>query len=279
MSIAEKPLRFLKPLNSKVNYPLFVYLPGMDGTGQLLKTQLPGLEKFFDVRCLSIPGDDLTDWSGLVEQTADLIKVERELEPSRPVYLCGESFGGCLALKLAAYSNELFDRMILINPASSFSRQPIMGWGSTIVQWLPEPLYQISAIGLLPFLIASERISSQNRSRLLTAMQSVTTQSAAWRISLLNDFHLADIPLHQITKPTLIVASEADRLLPSVTEAYRLVRSLPNTKKILLPNSGHACLLERDIRLAEILDSQKFLLDNDVPISLVNPCPSNLTIN
>ena len=148
-----------------------------------------------------------------------------------------------------------------------------MSWGSTIVQWLPEPLYQISAIGLLPFLIASERISSQNRSRLLTVMQSVTTQSAAWRISLLNDFHLADIPLHQITKPTLIVASEADRLLPSVTEADRLVRSLPNTTKIVLPNSGHACLLERDIRLAEILDSQEFLLDNDVP------CPSNLTIN
>ncbi|MGK7916854.1 MAG: alpha/beta fold hydrolase [Prochloraceae cyanobacterium] len=276
MSISEKPLRFLKPQDSKVNYPLFVYLPGMDGTGQLLKTQLPGLEKFFDVRCLSIPPDDLTDWSGLVEQTADLIQVERELGASRPIYLCGESFGGCLALKLAAYSNELFDRMILINPASSFSRQPIMGWGSTIVQWLPEPLYQISAIGLLPFLIASERISTQNRSRLLTAMQSVTTQSAAWRISLLHDFHLADIPLHQITKPTLIMASEADRLLPSVTEADRLVCSLPNATKILLPNSGHACLLERDIRLAEILDSQEFLLD---PISLVNPCPSNLTIN
>ena len=258
MSISEKRLRFLAPNEPKAAYPLFVFLPGMDGTGQLLKTQLPSLEKFFDVRCLSIPGDDLTDWSGLVEQTADLIQAERQLSMTRPVYICGESFGGCLALKLAAYSPELFDRMILINPASSFSRQPIMGWGSTVVQWLPTPLYQISAIGLLPFLIASERISPQHRNRLLTAMQSVTAKSAAWRFSLLNHFNLDEIPLHQIPQPVLIMASGADRLLPSVAEADRLVRYLPNARKILLPDSGHACLLER-----EASDLKKFLVIGD----------------
>ncbi len=279
MSISEKRLRFLKPKQSKVNYPLFVFLPGLDGTGQLLKTQLPGLEKFFDIRCLSIPADDLSDWTGLVEQTVDLIQAERQLALSRPIYICGESFGGCLALKLAAYSNELFDRMILINPASSFSRQPIMGWGSTVVQWLPTPLYQISTIGLLPFLIDSERISPQNRNRLLSAMQSVTADSAAWRLCLLNDFNLDEIPLHQIPQPVLIMASEADRLLPSVTEADRLVRYLPNARKILLPDSGHACLLEREIRLEEILGSRGFLINNYGPKSLVTHCPSNVTIN
>ncbi len=279
MSIFEKRLRFLAPKEPKVNYPLFVFLPGLDGTGQLLKTQLPGLEKFFDIRCLSIPADDLSDWSGLVEQTADLIQAERQLGLSRPVYICGESFGGCLALKLAAYSHDLFDRMILINPASSFSRQPIMGWGSTVVKWLPTPLYQISTIGLLPFLIASERISPQNRNRLLRAMQSVTADSAAWRLSLLNDFNLDEIPLHQIPQSVLIMASEADRLLPSVTEADRLVRYLPNARKISLPDSGHACLLEREIRLEEILGSRGFLLDNYGPKSLVTHCSSNITIN
>ncbi len=279
MSISEKRLRFLKSNESKANYPLFVFLPGMDGTGKLLKTQLPGLEKFFDVRCVSIPADDLTDWTGLVEQTADLIQAERQLGLSRPVYICGESFGGCLALKLAAYSHDLFDRMILINPASSFSRQPIMGWGSTVVQWLPTPLYQISTIGLLPFLTASERISPQNRNRLLTAMRSVTAKSAAWRLSLLNDFNLDEIPLNNILQPVLIMASEADRLLPSVTEADRLVRYLPNARQILLPDSGHACLLEREIRLEEILGSRGFLLDNYGSKSLVTHFPRNITIN
>ncbi|MGK7894763.1 MAG: alpha/beta fold hydrolase [Xenococcus sp. (in: cyanobacteria)] len=262
MSISEKRLRFLKPREVKPNDPLFVFLPGMDGTGQLLRNQLPGLEKFFDVRCLSISGDDLTDWSGLVKQTADLLQAERQSSIERPVYICGESFGGCLALKLAAYSPELFDRMILINPASSFARQPIMGWGSNIVEWLPEPLYQISTIGFLPFLTASERISAQNRNSLLRAMRSVTAKSTAWRISLLNNFNLDEIPLYQISQPVLVIASEADRLLPSVTEANRLLCYLPNATKVLLPESGHACLLERKIQLEKILSSRGFLPAN-----------------
>ena len=260
MSISKKRLRFLRPKKPKPTRPLFVFLPGMDGTGQLLATQLFGLETFFDIRCLSIPSDDLTDWSGLVAQTANLIQAEQQLGPSRPVYLCGESFGGCLALKLAAHSPELCDRMILVNPASSFSRQPAMGWGATAVQWLPGPLYRLSTVGLLPFLIAPERVPSQNRRALLAAMQSVTAESAAWRLSLLNNFRLDELSWHQLSQPVLLIASEADRLLPSSAEANRLVSYLPNAQKTVLPKSGHACLLEREIQLEEILHSQDFLL-------------------
>ncbi|ELS04393.1 putative hydrolase or acyltransferase of alpha/beta superfamily [Xenococcus sp. PCC 7305] len=259
MPISEKCLRFLKPNEPKLTSPLFIYLPGMDGTGRLLRSQLPGLTKFFDIRCLSIPLDDLSDWAALVEQTAALIRAERKLAPSRPVYICGESFGGCLALKLAAYSRDLFDRMILMNPASTLSNQPIVGWGSTLVPLLPTPLYKMSAIGLLPFLIATERVSPQNQNALLTAMQSVTARTAAWRISLLSSFNLDEMPLHKISQPVLIIASEADRILPSATEADRLTGCLLNARKVLLSKSGHACLLEREMRLADILYSQEFV--------------------
>ena len=75
------------------------------------------------------------------------------------------------------------------------------------------------------------------------------------------------------------MASEADRLLSSVTEANRLVRYLPNARQILLPDSGHACLLEGEIRLEEILGSRGFLSDNYGPESLVSHYPRNITIN
>ncbi|MGK7872463.1 MAG: alpha/beta fold hydrolase [Xenococcaceae cyanobacterium] len=259
MSISEKPLRFLRPKEPKPNSPLFVFLPGMDGTGQLLGTQLSRLEAAFDLRCLSIPSNDLTGWSGLVEQAANLIQAEQQLATTRPVYLCGESFGGCLALKLAAHSPELFDRMILVNPASSFSRQPGMRWGATVAQWLPDPLYQLSTVGLLPFLIAPERVDPQTQMALLTAMQSVTPETAAWRLSLLSHFSLDELPLNQIPGPVLVIASSADRLLPSGTEADRLVSYLPNAQKTVLPKSGHACLLETEVKLDEILRAHHFL--------------------
>lgn len=233
----------------------------MDGTGELLQLQLAGLRCVFDIRCLSIPTDDLSGWDGLLEQVAHLIGMEQQRSPSRPITLCGESFGGCLALKLAAHYPHLCDRLILVNPASSVSRQPWMGWGAAVSQWLPNPLYQLSTLGLLPLLIAPKRVSLLSQKALLVAMQSVSPPSAACRLSLLNQFVLEELPLERIQQPVLVLASGADRLLPSVTEARRLASYLSNSQTILLPESGHACLLETEIRLSSILKSQNFFTD------------------
>lgn len=108
---------FLTPKRIQPEYPLFVFLPGMDGTGQLLRSQTSGLESAFDVRCLAIPRDDMTSWDVLVEKVLELIQAELEKNSHRSVYLCGESFGGCLAIKVAIALPQLFDHIILINPA------------------------------------------------------------------------------------------------------------------------------------------------------------------
>ncbi len=42
--------------------------------------------------------------------------------PERPIYLLGESMGGILALAAAGECPELVDRVILVNPASSYPR-------------------------------------------------------------------------------------------------------------------------------------------------------------
>lgn len=49
--------------------------------------------------------------------------------PTRPVYMLGESFGGVLALAVAHERPELVDRLILVNPATSFPRSiwPTLG--------------------------------------------------------------------------------------------------------------------------------------------------------
>ena len=81
----------------------------------------------------------------------------------------------------------------------------------------------------------------------------------AWRLSLLNEFSLEPLQIKRITKPVLIVVSGADRIFPSEMEADRLIHYLPNAQKTILPNSGHACLLETEVRLGDILQLQHFL--------------------
>lgn len=41
-------------------------------------------------------------------------------DPDRPVYLLGESFGAVLALAVAAAKSDLVDRLVLVNPATSY---------------------------------------------------------------------------------------------------------------------------------------------------------------
>jgi len=70
---------------------------------------------------------------------------------------------------------------------------------------------------------------------------------------------LEELPLECIEQPVLILASGSDRRLPSVAEAQLLAKYLPKAKTTLLPKSGHACLLEKEVKLHSLLRSQDFL--------------------
>ena len=43
-------------------------------------------------------------------------------DPDRPVYLLGESFGAVLALAVAHDKTDLVDRLVLVNPATSYEK-------------------------------------------------------------------------------------------------------------------------------------------------------------
>ncbi|MBD2612718.1 MAG: alpha/beta fold hydrolase [Nostoc sp. ZfuVER08] len=250
---------FLTPKRLQPEYPLFVYLPGMDGTGQLLRSQTAGLEVGFDVRCFAIPRKDLTSWDVLTNSVLDLIHAELEKSSHRPVYLCGESFGGCLAMKVAINAPQLFKRIILINPASAFQLRPWLNWASQITDLVPSGLYDIGALGLLPFLASLPRISRSDRHELLRTMRSVPPETVHWRLSLLREFNVDEEKLRQLTQPVLLIAGGSDRLLPSVSEVKRIANIIPNTKIVVLPHCGHACLLEQNMNLYEILKANDFL--------------------
>ncbi|MEC4985481.1 MAG: alpha/beta hydrolase [Oscillatoria sp. PMC 1068.18] len=255
---------FLTPKNLNPNCPLFIFLPGMDGTGELLRCQTESLQECFDIRCLAIPSDDLTDWDTLSAQVVELIKREIGKNSGRSVYLCGESFGGCLALKVAAREPKLFDRIILVNPASSFSQRPWLRWGAQYLRLVPECFYRFSALAILPFFVTLGRTGSRERRELLEAMRSVPPHTVQWRVSLLKDFCVDDNHLRQLTQPVLLIAGGSDRVLPSIAEAERLADKLSDARISVLKYSGHACLLESETQLYQILKAENFFA-TDLP--------------
>ncbi|MDP5015819.1 alpha/beta hydrolase [Anabaena sp. UHCC 0187] len=277
-AVAPKPC-FLTPKPVQSDSPLFIYLPGMDGTGELLQSQIPELASCLDIRCLAIPKDYLASWDVLAKNVLDLIHAELEKSCQRTIYLCGESFGGCLAMQVATQSPQLFKRIILINPASALQQHPWFNWISQVTQFVPSSLFNIGALGLLPFLASLERISQSDRYTLLTAMRSLPSETVNWRLSLLRDFQVDKKDLQQLTQPVLLIGSGSDLLLPSVREIARLTDILPNTQTFILPNSGHACLLEQDVNLYQILKDNDFLDVNintpKITTSTVSPNGTN----
>ncbi|MEH2032663.1 MAG: alpha/beta hydrolase [Nostoc sp.] len=250
---------FLTPELSNSNYPLFVFLPGMDETGkELMYIQTAGLEAAFDVRCFVIPPDVLTSWDEMTEKVATLTKIELEKVPQSHVYLCGESFGGCLALKVLEKFPQLFTKIILINSASSFHRVPWLNLGSLLFPYTPQLFYKISSFLSLPFLANLSRISPTASLALSKSTSSAPQETANQRLSLMREFDVDENKLSQITQPVLLIGSRNDRLLPSEAEAQYLSHIFLNSQIINLPYSGHACLVERDINLYQLLLSANF---------------------
>lgn len=242
--------------------PLLVYLPGLDETGKaLIALQTASFQQDFNVRSLVIPPDDLDDWDRLAASAIALIKNELTRLPAHlPVYLCGESFGGCLALKVLLAAHELFDRVVLVNPASSLRRVPWLNLGIQLFPLVPEPLYDLSkAFSPIVFLAPPSRLSTEAYEGLMESMRSAPKETLLRRLSLMREFSIDESLLRKITCPVLLIGSQEDRILPSVDEVYRLSKILPRAQVVTLPHCGHACLVEDGINLDEIMRSHSFI--------------------
>lgn len=66
------------------------------------------------------------------------------------ITIVAESFGGCLGLRVAAAAPELVERLVLVNPATSFARAlgglPSVIARTSLLSLFPEPLYQVTLV-------------------------------------------------------------------------------------------------------------------------------------
>ena len=241
-------MKFLYPSSINPHKPLFIYIPGMDGSGELFTSQKK-IWDLYDVRCVCLD-QEKQGWQELTEKLITLIKNELQSRSNQTLYICGESFGACLSLKLMSSISHLIDRAILINCASAFRKRPLLNWGTYITAMMSDFIYENSTLLLLPFLGKMSAIASREQTLLLKVMKKVPPTIVSWRLSLLQNFKFPNLS----TNPeTLIIASTEDGLLPSVDEANRLEKRLHNSQIKILPESGHCCLLEEQIDLWKIL--------------------------
>lgn len=244
------------PVLPQLDKPLMVMLSGLDGTGNLFISQLRSLSQYFDVRCLRIPESNRQDWPELAKAVIRLIQ---DVRNGRLVYVCGESFGGCLALQIALLAPQVLNYMVLVNPASALRRYTWIRWATRYTGYVPDWLFRVSGAIALPLLANFDRISHEKRELFINTVRPISQDCVAWRIGMLHRFKVEPEQMTHIELPTILLASERDRLFPSDEEARILKQSLPNAKIYPLPESGHVCLLEDEVNLSQCLKTLKAL--------------------
>ncbi|KAL6278737.1 hypothetical protein ACE6H2_022338 [Prunus campanulata] len=254
--------------------PILFFLPGLDGTGWGLILHHKALGKAFEVRCLHIPINDRTPFEGLVKFVEETIRLEHASSPNKPIYLVGDSFGGCLSLAVAARNPTIDLVLILVNSASSIERsqlQPLF----PILEAIPDELhtaipYLLSFVMGDPTKMAMVNIESRlppslkltQLSRNLTALLPCLSSLAdiipratlLWKLKLLKSAAAyANSRLHAVKAEVLVLASGKDNMVPSRDEAQRLMSSLQNCTVRHFNDNGHTLLLEDGINLLTVI--------------------------
>ncbi|KAL5701396.1 hypothetical protein ACHQM5_026739 [Ranunculus cassubicifolius] len=256
--------------------PVLLFLPGIDGLGMGLCLHHKTLGRVFEVRCLHIPVHDRTPFGDLVVFVENTVRLEHVVYPDKPIYLVGDSFGGCLALAVAARNPSIDLVLILINPATSIGKsqlQPLL----PILEVLPDELnvavpYLLSFLSGDPIRMAMvaidkglslvERLEQlSDRIRALLPCLSILLdilpkETLLWKLKLLKSgAAYANSRLHAVKAEVLVLSSGKDNILPSNDEAQRLSNLIPNCVVRYFDDSGHTLLLEEGMHLLGVIKS------------------------
>jgi pimeloyl-ACP methyl ester carboxylesterase len=80
--------------------------------------------------------------------------------------------------------------------------------------------------------------------------RSVGRKAYVRRLEILGTYDIRD-RLGQIQVPTLFLAGDQDRLVPSVEEAHFMAARMPQATVKVLRGYGHICLINHDFNLRE----------------------------
>ncbi|XP_022740298.1 acyltransferase-like protein At3g26840, chloroplastic isoform X2 [Durio zibethinus] len=276
------PPRWFSPLecgSHTRDSPLFLFLPGIDGTGLGLITHHHKLGKIFDMWCLHIPVKDRTSFTDLVKLVEKTVRSEYQSSPDRPIYLVGESLGACIALDVAARNPDVDLVLILANPATSFSRSRLQSL-IPLLELMPDQLvpnlshvlnllsgdplrmaWENVVKGILPLQtigkLSQDLVSMSSYLSVLADM--LPRETLLWKLRMLKSASAsANSHLHAVKVQSLLLSSGKDQLFPSQVEAQRLRHMLPKCEIREFKESGHFLLLEDSVDLVTNIKGASF---------------------
>ncbi|MCW2951410.1 MAG: alpha/beta hydrolase fold protein [Conexibacter sp.] len=247
--------------------PPMVFIHGLSGSWQNWLETLPHFARSHRVVAFDLPGFgasgmpaelpiSISGYARIVDELCDALAIDAAA-------VVGNSMGGFIAAELAISFPQRVERLVLVSAAGlssdSMRREPLLTSARVLAatsSWTASKLesfarrpglrrlalrYVFHRPDRLPAALAFEQMKGSGKPGFVPALDALLSYPIRNRIP-------------QIACPTLIVWGTHDRLVP-VRDASEFERLIPDARKVVFPETGHASMLERPARFNALLDS------------------------
>ena len=221
--------------------PALVYLPGVDGTGQLLLDTAESLKQSFRlVRLRYVSGTLPSVEGGYREMAAD---IGRLLDEHRidSALLLAESFGVALAVRTALDHPKRVRAMGLVNGFVHFPVRWRIAVTNLLLPLIPGALFRIGRRVAIPFGMIYPRRDPELVSAMLDSVGDYFDATFLRRLEMIRHLDLRE-HLGLVQCPVSLFASSGDRVVASVRSAREMAERLPDARLEILENAGHVIL-------------------------------------
>jgi pimeloyl-ACP methyl ester carboxylesterase len=246
---------FTEVVSDRGQGPVLIYLPGIDGSGQLLLGTAPRLEERFRLirlRYRLSANPEHRTYSHLASSAIETVS----LRGADRVMLLAESFGGAVALRAAIDSPEAVAALALVNTFAHYRRRVRLSLSRLGMQVTPDWMIALGRRILAPALLfggPGERRAMEEFQRAGGSPKG--RAGAGWapldhgypsRLRMIQSLDLRG-ELGRVRQPVALFASGRDRIVDAVRQARLMASLLPDAELEILEGRGHVVLPVADI--------------------------------
>ena len=215
-----------------------LYVPGIDGTGELLLGCAPRLEAEFRLlRFHYHAGPEADSYAGLA---ASIAGIARELKLERCLVLC-ESFGGAVGLQLALDFPELVGGVMVVNSFAHYSQPGRLWLSRMLAPMTPKAFFRVGRHLMAPFSLFGRRLEREALALFRAQGGTYFDEAFLRRLELLATLDLRP-RLPELQQPVALYAGDRDRVVESLDCLGEMQESLPDATLEVISGGGHLIL-------------------------------------
>lgn len=222
--------------------PTLVYVPGIDGTGELLLGTAARLERRFRLVRLRYVGEpgDAGGGDSYAALAASALSALEERGATRPLLLA-ESFGGAVALQMALDAPESVAGVAIVNSFAHYSARKRLALTLALSRLSTRTLYRIGRRLMAQWALLAPRRDAAALEAFKGLSRIGIDAAYRRRLRMIEGLDLRP-RLGEIRVPVALFAADRDRVVDSLESLRAIESSIPGATLEVIPLANHLVL-------------------------------------